>query len=170
MNYYKKPSADVCDICTTFYNRWRFATVKNPAVPEENEEHQVGCVSRYYNQTGGDNNKDIVIETEQREVCTALQADIYAAVVLEEQDAIAERNKIIVDAALHVQESAAMRHEGNVRIQEAVDDNDLPHSQARRTIIGDYCQNCGLPHLGARQAGKAYYCSPLKVNVFGIVD
>ena len=24
--------------------------------------------------------------------------------------------------------------------------------------------------MGGRQAGKSYYCSPLKVNVFGIVD
>ena len=76
----------------------------------------MGGVSRYYNQTGGDNNKDIVIETEQREACTALQADIYAAVILEEQDAISERNKIIIDAALHVKEAAAMRVEGNIRI------------------------------------------------------
>ena len=63
-----------------------------------------------------------------------------------------------------------MRVEGNVRIQEAIEDNELPHTQAQRCIIGDYCQNCGLPHLGGRQVGKSYYCSPLNVNVFGIVN
>ena len=162
--------ADVCDTCTTFYNRWRVATVKNSDVPDENEEHQEGGVGRYYNRTGGDNNKDIVIETKQREACSTLQADIYAAVILEEQDAISERNKIIIDAALHVKEAAAMRVKGNVRIQEAIDDNELPHTQAQCCIIGDYCQNCYLLNLGGRQAGKSYYCSPLKVNVFGIVD
>ena len=64
--------ADVCDICTTFFNQFRFATVKNPDLPNENEEDEGNGVSKYYNQTGRDNSTDIVIEAEQREACSAL--------------------------------------------------------------------------------------------------
>ena len=60
----------MCDICTTFFHRFRFATVKNRDLP--NEEDEGNGVSKYYNQTGRDTSTDIVIEAEQREACSAL--------------------------------------------------------------------------------------------------
>ena len=42
--------------------------------------------------------------------------------------------------------------------------------ERRHTFIADYFQNIELPFLGASQPGDTYYFSPLKINVFEIVD
>jgi membrane protease subunit (stomatin/prohibitin family) len=71
-----------------------------------------------------------------------------------------------------VKEAQSLQEEGNRRIAKALEDqeNKLSHGKACRCIIGDFCQNCGLPHLGARQAGDMYYYTPLTCNAFGIID
>jgi len=40
----------------------------------------------------------------------------------------------------------------------------------RDSIVADFCQNFGLPHLGTNQPGKMYYFSPLGIYCFGIAD
>jgi hypothetical protein len=37
-------------------------------------------------------------------------------------------------------------------------------------LVGNYCQNMGLPYLGEHQPGETYYFSPLTVNCFGIAN
>jgi hypothetical protein len=101
-------------------------------------------------------------------MCIDLKIYIYATVVLEEDDAVKERSKTILEAAEHVKEAQGMREDRDKHLAEALQDqqNELPHDEAHRCIIGDFCQNCG----GACQAGDTYYFSPLNGNVFGIVD
>ena len=103
--YFKKLIADVCTTCTKNHNRWRYATTKIADAPDEQEEE---TVNRYFN-TEVENNDDVVVEKERREACSALQKDINAALIIEEEDTKVERNKIILDAALHVKEAQAMR-------------------------------------------------------------
>jgi hypothetical protein len=43
-------------------------------------------------------------------------------------------------------------------------------SEAVDCLIGDYCQNMGLPYMGEHQPGETYYFSPLTVNCFGIAN
>ena len=78
----------------------------------------------------------------------------------------------VVDAAEHAKEAQGLREKADKQIQEAIEDheNNQPHEDARCVIIGDYCQNCGIPHVGTHQPGDTYYYSPLKCYVFGIVD
>ena len=58
----------------------------------------------------------------------------------------------------------------NTTIQKAIDTHDLPHSERHYCFIADFAQNMELPFFGASQPGDTYYFSPLKINVFGIVD
>jgi hypothetical protein len=51
-----------------------------------------------------------------------------------------------------------------------MDSAHLPHSQRHYCFIADFSMNMELPFFGASQPGDTYYFSPLKINVFGIVD
>jgi hypothetical protein len=169
--YHQSPQKDICPACCVFHNRFRYASRKKNNEPGELADHAGEGIDKYYT-TKDTDRRDEEVEQELREACIDLKKDIYATVILEEEDAVKERNKTILEAAEHVKEAQGMREEGNKRIAEALEDqrNELPHNEARRCIIGDFCQNCGIPHLGGCQAGDTYYFSPLNVNVFGIVD
>jgi hypothetical protein len=153
-----------------FHNRFRYASRKKTNEPGELAANAGEGIIKYYNTKGVDR-CDVQVEEELREACIDLKKDIYAAVFLEEEDAVKERNKTILESAEHVKEAHGMRQEGNKRIAEALEDQqqNLPHDEARRCIIGDFCQNCGIPHLGGCQAGDTYYFSPLNVSVFGFL-
>ena len=87
----------------------------------------------------------------------------------EEQE---KRDQMVRDANTHVKQAQAQRDYCNSLIAKAQEDtqNKEHHSESTRTIVIDFAQNCDLPSLNDEQAGEAYYFSPLKVNVFGIVD
>lgn len=48
--------------------------------------------------------------------------------------------------------------------------NNLPNSKPHYTIIANYSQNIALPHFKQSQSGDTHYFTPLKVNIFGVVD
>jgi hypothetical protein len=139
--------------------------------PGKLADHAGEGIDKYYT-TKDIDRRGLEVEQELRKACIDLKKDIYATVVFEEDDAVKERNKSILEAAEHVKEAQGMREEGNKQIAEALEDqrNELPHDEARQCIIGDFCQNCGIPYLGACQAGDTNYFSPLNINVFGVVD
>lgn len=75
-------------------------------------------------------------------------------------------------AKLHVERADAQRKGFNELSERAKSSRaeSKPRSEHYCTIVVDYSQNLGLPHLGAEQAGESYYYCPLNVNGFGIVD
>jgi hypothetical protein len=145
-----------------FHNQFRYASRTKTNEPGELADNAGEGVIKYYKDNGIDS-CDVEVEKELREACIDMKKDIYATVILEEEDAVKEHNQTTLDAAEHVKEAQGMREEGNKRIAEALEDqkNELPHDEARRCIIGDFCQNCGIPLLGGCQAGDTYYFSPL---------
>ena len=55
---------------------------------------------------------------------------------------------------------------------QALDDtnNDAVWSERHDCFVADFCQNMGLPHMGAHQPGEMYYFRPLGIYCFGVAD
>lgn len=56
------------------------------------------------------------------------------------------------------------------KVQEEVDDNNKIFPDRSLTFIADYTQILEVLFFGESQPGDMYYFTPLKVNVFGVVN
>ena len=81
-----------------------------------------------------------------------------------------ERETLLTAAANHVKMATAMKLYCKMKMQEAMDTANKRYEDMSCTLVMDCSQNCGLPHLVETQPGKTCCCSPLRVNIFGIVD
>jgi hypothetical protein len=88
-----------------FHNRFRYASRTKTNEPGELADNAGEGVTKYYKDKGIDS-CDVEVEKELREACIDMKKDIYATVILEEEDAVKERNQTILDAAEHVKEAS----------------------------------------------------------------
>ena len=157
----RKSAEDVCTLCYTYSNAFR----------------------RQMRRSAPDFDLDICeIVTEDGDAAAPSDSDeeeseddepiIPVALTLEPSEKQKERDALLEAAALHVKQASAMRDKANEKILLAQHDaiEETPHDERVYTLVMDYAQNCELPHLGSNQPGKTYYYSPLKINVFGIVN
>ena len=89
---------------------------------------------------------------------------------LEPEEQLVETETLLENATLHVQQAAVQMKLANQPIEKSIQDDNLPHSQCCYCFITDFSQNMELPFFGSSQPGDAYYFSPLKIKIFGIVD
>ena len=89
---------------------------------------------------------------------------------LEPSVAMLERERLVTAAGEHAAMATAMKQHCKMKVNEAIQTAFHPHEERSCAIVIDHSQNCGLPHLGETQPGKTHCCSPLRVNIFGIVD
>ena len=154
------PSADICTDCHIFFNRTKYAAPSDDSSDTNTtRNNQLLSYNPLQEENDNDDNNDNNLE-EQQPQCLQI----------ENQQELLERESIITKASLHVRQAAIQRQLANKKIQEAIDTADLPHSQRTYTFIADFSQNMELPFFGESQPGDTYYFSPLKINVFGIVD
>ena len=90
------------------HNKFRYASRKQTNEPGDLHEHIGESIASYYKKKDGDI-LDIEVEQEMREACIDFKKDIYAPIILEEEDAIVERNRILLHATEHVKEAQGMR-------------------------------------------------------------
>lgn len=83
-----------------------------------------------------------------------------------------ERERIIVEASIHVRMASKQREVVNEKIDKARRDSerDVHHRDRTYTFICDYAQNMELPWFGENQPGETYYLSALSVFNFGVVN
>ena len=81
-----------------------------------------------------------------------------------------ETEDLIQKAALHVNQAPEQRNYANSKVREAKEDKGKDHCDSPRCFVMDYAQNRCVPHLGNVQPGATYYYTPLRVNIFGLVD
>jgi hypothetical protein len=160
-------SHDICTECHTFFNRSKYRVSGAEDADVEDNATSTNNDSINYTDTGtstmaGDDPETAGKNLEMDDVPQDLQ--------LETQPALTEREAILSKATLHVQQAMIQRKLANTMIQKAIDTHDLPHSERHYCFIADFSQNMELPFFGASQPGDTYYFSPLKINVFGIVD
>jgi hypothetical protein len=116
-------------------------------------------------------------DNENSDMNAVIKLDWKTQTTIQEAD---DMETMIEKAARHVQQAKDMR---NMLIGKAKVANDWNESirvcpvitderwdEAVDTIVGDYCQNLGLPQLGEHQPGETYYFSPLTVNCFGLAN
>jgi len=141
------------------------ATTKANATTEVNATTEAN-VTTEANATTGAN------VTTEANVTTDVNGKRLLTISLERDEDLDDREKIIADASLHVQQAADQRRLSNANIKEAEDDiaANKSHANARRTIVCDYSQNGAVPSFNESQPGDTYYMIPLRVALFGIVD
>lgn len=167
------PSEDICTECHTFHHRFRHTTqnINNTRRLTNSNNDLVAkeSSSNYFNST-----TSVVAVTptvppqKNADVDTITQA--LESLILEENPIIKERSDAIHKATLHIHQAAAQRKLANKKIKEAILDANKQNKERSLTFIADYSQNMEVPFFGESQPGDTYYFTPLKVNVFGIVD
>ena len=78
--------------------------------------------------------------------------------------------EILANVQKHIQEYREMREICETKIKLAEATKNLPQNKQVITIVGDYRQNLGIPHVGEEQPGDTYYFSPKNLYIFGLVD
>ena len=63
-------------------------------------------------------------------------------------EASKERETLLLKATLHVKQAMIQRKLANTKIQESIDDKNLPHHDHWYTLIASYLQNMELPYFG----------------------
>ena len=83
-----------------------------------------------------------------------------------------ETEDLVQKAALHIRQAQGMRQFANLKVEQAQRhmDEGLEHCDAHRCLVMDYAQNGQVPFLGNVQPGATYYYTPLRINIFGLVD
>ena len=181
------PSADICTDCHIFFNRAKYVarrpanelsddsssnSLNNDARTNESNLYPSPVVKTPTTTLGNDdgnneiNQLGVVVVPTNDEPTNEEPQDLQAETQLD----MLERESILLKATLHVQQASIQRQLANKKIQEAIDSSHLPHSERSYCFIADYSQNMELPFFGASQPGDTYYFTPLKINVFGIVD
>jgi hypothetical protein len=169
-----RSTEDVCTECHNYHNMFRFAMTRREQAAAESEESEEELsdkelgLSYYYTP---EKNKPKTKDAAGEEAVN-YDMDYIRNVHMDAVPAADEISKLMVKAALHVERAKDQRRLCNERIGEAEIDfaAQVPHEEARRCLVVDYCQNVDMPQLGANQPGKTYYLSPLRVFVFGIVN
>jgi hypothetical protein len=159
------PSADICMDCHIFFNRTKYAAPSDDSSTSNSSEINTSTRNNQllsYNPLREENDNDDNNDNLEEQQLQCLQ--------IENQQELLERESILTKASLHVQQGVIQRQVANKKIQEAIDTADLPHLQRTYTFIADFSQNMELPFFGKSQPGDTCYFSPLKINVFGIVD
>ena len=88
------------------------------------------------------------------------------------EETIAEIEKLLDDAKLHVKMHEAQRKLSNEYIAQAKEEvsNGVAHSERTMVFTMDMAQNAHLPWLGSEQCGDFYYYSPLTQFIHGIAS
>jgi hypothetical protein len=86
------------------------------------------------------------------------------------QEAKEEQEKLVLEAAKHVEMARAQRQLFVSKKLEAKAKRNLPQKERTYTYVCDFAQNMYLPNFAAEQPGATYYFSPLNAYPFGIVD
>ena len=164
------PSADICTDCHIFFNRSKYAVAAENLSDRDNDTS--GDESTNYVKPPRVENPDL--ETDMAMVDAPPEMEEATAPdnlqLVAPQVDVTEREAILMRAALHVNQAMVQRNLANQKIQESIDSKDLPHCDRHYCFIADFSQNMELPFFGESQPGDTYYFSPLKINVFGIVD
>jgi hypothetical protein len=163
----RRPTADICDECYLFYNQVKFRsnTTTSPFVDVDSTDDE-----SENDEQGGDEAKELAASG-------ALKLDWKSQTTIAESDSM---ETMIEKAGRHVKQARDMHQLlcGKARLAWQYNDifikspviTDEIHSAAIDTVVGDYCQNMGLPHLGEHQPGETYYFSPLTINCFGLAN
>ena len=159
-------SHDICTECHTFFNRSKYRV--SGAVDADVEDNDTTSNNSLYCTDTG--TSTMAEDAPEMPGDNLEMHDVPQDLQLETQPALTEREAILSKATLHVQQAMIQRKLANTTIQKAIDTHDLPHSERHYCFIADFAQNMELPFFGASQPGDTYYFSPLKINVFGIVD
>jgi hypothetical protein len=160
----RRPTADICDDCYLFYNQVKFRSrIQSPFIDvdstddeddEEEEDNEDNEVSRN------------AIKLDWKTQTTIQEADDMETMVLKASNHVARakdmREMLIGKAQLALKWYQSIRDCSVISESAWIDAVD--------TIVGDYCQNMGLPQLGEHQPGETYYFSPLTVNCFGLAN
>ena len=175
-----KPSEDVCNLCHTFHQRFKYRslTKNKDAMDELDDSEEVG-LGTFYSSPGltvpsPEKRKGTTTVPQQLpspvEVAPITGTRAYHGFCLEAIET--EFGEALKEAQLHVLQEAGQRQLCNKKIDEAEWDyaNPKHHEDTKRCIVMDFSQNISLPQVGASQPGKTYYMSPLRVFVFGIVN
>ena len=172
------PSADICTDCHVFFNRSKYATRNLVGTNSDHNDNSTNSIN-YTTTTMADNLEappvpNANLETPNANLETASNNDLEMPQDLQlaenNQLELTQREATLQKASLHVKQALIQRALANQKIQEAIDTVDLPHCDRHYCFIADFSQNMELPFFGASQPGDTYYYSPLKINVFGIVD
>ena len=158
------PSADICSECHVFFNRSKYAVAASKPLDRTKDSSRHEESTEYYNR---EQTTTVVAMDLEDVVLESLPEDLQLET---HQVELTERESILRKATLHVQQATVQRKLANTRIQQAIDTKDLPHHERHYCFIADFSQNMDLPFFGESQPGDTYYFSPLKINVFGIVD
>jgi len=152
-----KPSADICNACHKYCNQLKF----NQQNKENKEDDDVSV--------GGDDSDE---ESDRMELLLCQPIDqMNDTNLVSVPVAVAENERIILEAQQHVEDAKTMREYVNFKMKEAKESKKSDNWAAGKDcIVADYCQNLALPHLGHSQPGETYYFSPLTVNCFGTAD
>eukprot|EP00957_Ditylum_brightwellii_P198051 15089239-Ditylum_brightwellii.AAC.1 len=78
--------------------------------------------------------------------------------------------KLILDAAKHVEMAQEQRNYVNAKKAEAVASKDNLNHDRVYFFTADYCQNLYVPNFAGEQPGETYYYSLVSAYTFGIVD
>ena len=161
------PAADICTDCHIFFNRTKYVVAaEDDTVVDDAPVNATSQTSTNYT-APTHTTTTLEMETSNDDDEETHPLDL---VQLEPTAEILEREASLLKATLHVRQALIQRQLANAKIQQAIDTANLPHSERSYCFIADYSQNVELPFFGSSQPGDSYYFSPLKINVFGVVD
>jgi hypothetical protein len=86
------------------------------------------------------------------------------------EEAMVAAEKLVTDAARHVEMAQQQRSLYQEKKQEAKDTASLPPSQRVLCFVADYAQNMQIPNFASEQPGATYYYSAMNAYIFGVVD
>ena len=145
---------DVCGDCYTFSNRHKFLTSTLAGEGVQGEEG------------GGAGGGGSTGEGEGDSPATLTAREQERAALVRKQE------KLVMDAAHHVDMARKQREHFREKKEEAYQDRLLekPPHESVITWVADYAQNVSVPSYCGEQPGDTYYYSPLNTYVFGIAD
>eukprot|EP00978_Attheya_sp_CCMP212_P020732 scaffold59674_cov28-Attheya_sp.AAC.1 len=138
-----RPQADICGDCYVFVNQSKY---KKTQLQQQMAEEQ-----RSAGESSDDDEEEEMTE-EQRE------------------EAILASEKLILDAADHVEMARKQREHVNSKKDEAFADMNKQNSERSFCFTADYCQNLYVPNFAGEQPGETYYISPVNASTFGVAD
>jgi hypothetical protein len=135
-----RPRADICGDCYVFANQSKY---KKTQLQQQMAEE---------GESSSDDDEEEEMTEEQRE------------------EAILASEKLILDAADHVEMARKQREYVNTKKDEAFADRNKQNSERSFCFTADYCQNLYVPNFAGEQPGETYYISPVNAFTFGVAD
>lgn len=178
----QKPLKDICGQCYKFYveNKNNVRKKRSIAVEDDDEsvssssDGSIAIMAGKNDEVQDDEQDNKDEEQDDNDSNAPLEDDIE---VEEEQthEGIystlgGNKEKAILDAAIHVKDAIAQRDLVSTLRRRAVETKEMPPDQRTFLFFFDYAQNLECPYFGHEQPGETYYYSPLSISTFGITD